>query len=401
MPAPVVFAKNNWQATNDTKPEPQDLDDLANSILNIGVAGQAPGSIQINYNSQDLVNLRRLAFVAGGYLDGNFAVGAAAAKINGAVTPHTRITRLESSLHVGSSGTGSNDEGLVQLGSYNFLFGNNQSGFGGVGRNLAAKTVGGADVLYTPVSNAGIGYQALVFDTGILRFYAATGATTAGQTVTPTPVMTVNNAGLLTVAAVTLSGAVTAGSMALSGAATLIGSVSVRGNPGAQRTLTFQSIVTGTPRTRWNLITDEVGEDGADAGSNLRLLRYNDAGVSLGDALSINRAHGYSIHTGKFGGPGDGTQFFITRFGQNSGLGCIDVGFGSGAHGWLQARNANLYSTTYGLQLNPVGGDVIIGPGRLVKSHPGPYDSNAAAVAAGLTSGMHFRDSNGFVRQVV
>lgn len=38
--------------------------------------------------------------------------------------------------------------------------------------------------------------------------------------------------------------------------------------------------------------------------------------------------------------------------------------------------------------------------GWMIKTHPGPYDSNAAAAGAGLPVGGHYRDSNGFVRQV-
>jgi len=42
---------------------------------------------------------------------------------------------------------------------------------------------------------------------------------------------------------------------------------------------------------RWVWLTDATSETGSNAGSNLMLLRYNDAGASLGAALFLNRAN--------------------------------------------------------------------------------------------------------------
>ena len=60
----------------------------------------------------------------------------------------------------------------------------------------------------------------------------------------------------------------------------------------------YRTIVAGVPKNRWALWKTDTSESGSDAGSNLKLTRYNDAGSSLGDALTITRSSGkVTIHT--------------------------------------------------------------------------------------------------------
>ena len=60
----------------------------------------------------------------------------------------------------------------------------------------------------------------------------------------------------------------------------------LRANAAQTRSLVYQ---TGTTN-RWQLYADTVAESGSSAGSNFHLRAYDDAGASLGDALSIVRA---------------------------------------------------------------------------------------------------------------
>jgi hypothetical protein len=65
---------------------------------------------------------------------------------------------------------------------------------------------------------------------------------------------------------------------------------------------------------------------------------------------------------GTFGAPstsGNSLNGFA-RFGQTSGNGGLDIGFGD-PYSWLQSRNATDYSVNYNLSLNPNGGNVGIG----------------------------------------
>jgi hypothetical protein len=55
-------------------------------------------------------------------------------------------------------------------------------------------------------------------------------------------------------------------------------------------------------------------------------------------------------------------QTGIARFSQGAGVGVLDFGFGGGAgFGWLQATDSTNLATTFGLLLNPNGGNVGIG----------------------------------------
>jgi hypothetical protein len=117
---------------------------------------------------------------------GGLALGIAApAKINSASSPHTQIARMVSSLHLGAETQGVNDDGFLQLGAWNFASGNNWSGLGAFGVNYAVKSVGGVDTQYTPLTHGSLGYSAIETASGYVKIYVATGATTAGGSVTP------------------------------------------------------------------------------------------------------------------------------------------------------------------------------------------------------------------------
>lgn len=60
---------------------------------------------------------------------------------------------------------------------------------------------------------------------------------------------------------------------------------------GAAATVRFLQFLTG-PSLRWTLITDATAESGANAGSNLGINRYNDAGAWSGYAFFIRRSDG-------------------------------------------------------------------------------------------------------------
>jgi hypothetical protein len=53
---------------------------------------------------------------------------------------------------------------------------------------------------------------------------------------------------------------------------------------------------------RWKLVGTTTAESGTNAGSNISLYRYNDAGSFLGDALTVNRATGAIVATQSFAG---------------------------------------------------------------------------------------------------
>jgi len=53
---------------------------------------------------------------------------------------------------------------------------------------------------------------------------------------------------------------------------------------------------------RWKLVGTTTAESGTNAGSNISLYRYSDAGSFLGDALTVNRATGAIVATQSFAG---------------------------------------------------------------------------------------------------
>lgn len=114
--------------------------------------------------------------------------------------PGTATAQIYGNLQVGGGvGTGVNDNGLIALSAWNFLSGDNFYGQGMFGMNLAVKHVGASDVVYTPKTHGSLGYKGLYFDnaTNLIKFYNTTGATTAGATVTPTTLMSLNASGNL------------------------------------------------------------------------------------------------------------------------------------------------------------------------------------------------------------
>lgn len=73
------------------------------------------------------------------------------------------------------------------------------------------------------------------------------------------------------------------------GVKTFIGSqLNIDGAVGSNRLLRFNT----SSSNRWALFADNVAESGSNAGSNLRLNAYDDAGVLLGTWVNINRATG-------------------------------------------------------------------------------------------------------------
>lgn len=65
-------------------------------------------------------------------------------------------------------------------------------------------------------------------------------------------------------------------------------SLRLQANAGVSKPLQFATGAT----VRWQLASDAAAESGSNVGSDLRLNRYDDAGVSLGATLIINRASG-------------------------------------------------------------------------------------------------------------
>lgn len=79
----------------------------------------------------------------------------------------------------------------------------------------------------------------------------------------------------------------TAGHLPLAGG-TLTGALNISGAAATNRSLLFQTVGV----TRWAIRANTTAEGGANAGSNLAIEHYDDAGVLLGTALNINRATG-------------------------------------------------------------------------------------------------------------
>jgi hypothetical protein len=83
-------------------------------------------------------------------------------------------------------------------------------------------------------------------------------------------------------------------SLTATGPATFIGTVGVSGAAATVRPLQFQTA--GVPR--WQLDTNATAETGANAGSDLELWSYSDAGAALFKTLTVNRATGLMTISG-------------------------------------------------------------------------------------------------------
>jgi hypothetical protein len=103
------------------------------------------------------------------------------------------------------------------------------------------------------------------------------------QNTSGTPLLRVHNSGLLETAYLTV-GNWSAGDAW----------INLTGSAGLPRQIVYHTA--GSPR--WTVNADGVAESGANAGSNLNIGRYSDAGAFLGNVLSINRATG-QIHVVK------------------------------------------------------------------------------------------------------
>ena len=186
-----------------------------------------------------------------------------------------------------------------------------------------------ADGYLHEVGAGGIVSRYSDFDTQIWRINAGTAALTLTGGIlafvnsptapTPTPATVSNNqvantafvqaaitaaggggSGYLPLTGGTLSGTLTARDIVPSGATYQLGAqanpwlatwamgASITNAAGLNRSFIFQSAALN----RWTLRANATAESGSNAGSDFEIVRFNDAGTSLGNALSINRATG-------------------------------------------------------------------------------------------------------------
>jgi hypothetical protein len=150
--------------------------------------------------------------------------------------------------------------------------------------------------------------------------------------------------------------------------------------------------------------------DGAYSGGKMVFVNSTDSVTTMtltsGGSVGIGTSSPSStFHVrGTFGAPsttGSSLNGFA-RFGQTSGNGGLDIGFGD-PYSWLQSRNATDYSVNYNLSLNPNGGRVGVGtisPSQnfavvgAIKSSVSTTDGAAIAVAYGRTLYKVFVSSN-------
>lgn len=199
----------------------------------------------------------------------NWAVGAHGTKITFATTTDNTTTQTNrwviendgSLIYSGGSVTGN---GTINAIDY-FDNGVNISSI-----YLAASSYTAADVLskLLTVDGAGSGIDADLFDgnnSTAFPLLASANTFTANQTVLTTSA----------ISQLTLGGSVAFGAY-----------LSLRGNAGQQRRIQFQ---TGSTH-RWILYADDAAEAGSNAGTDLRLLAYDDAGTSIGNVWTVTRA---------------------------------------------------------------------------------------------------------------
>jgi hypothetical protein len=141
--------------------------------------------------------------------------------------------------------------------------------------------------------------------------------------------------------------------------------------------------------------------DGAYSGGKMVFVNSTDSVTTMtltsGGSVGIGTSSPSStFHVrGTFGAPSTTGSSLngVARFGQTSGNGGLDIGFGD-PYSWLQSRNATDYSVNYNLSLNPNGGRVGVGtisPSQnfavvgAIKSSVSTTDGAAIAVAYGRT----------------
>jgi hypothetical protein len=120
--------------------------------------------------------------------------------------------------------------------------------------------------------------------------------------------------------------------------------LSLGANSGVFRALVF---LTGA-LNRWVLGSDNVAESGANAGSNLYLNRYNDAGAYLDTIVSINRANGVSTFSRQISADGAGYDpaairkqpALMSSGGYGGGIGLLDGTVMAGM--WAQGAGSQL-----------------------------------------------------------
>jgi hypothetical protein len=125
---------------------------------------------------------------------------------------------------------------------------------------------------------------------------------------------------------------------------------------------------------------------------------FNSGNVGIGTTSPVQKL----TVIGLFGAPAtSGTaQDGIARFGQSSGNGCLDFGFGD-PYSWIQSRDASSYATNYNLSLQPNGGNVGIGTtspsqklqvagGNVLINNGSSPDSNSGLRIVAPISTTHF-----------
>jgi len=150
------------------------------------------------------------------------------------------------------------------------------------------------------------------------------------------------------------SGNFSAGGITAVGALTADGGdLRVNGAAATFRQVSFRT----SGSLRWNLYANNAGESGSNAGSNLVLSRHDDAGESLGEALTIARSNGLVTVPNTF------------RVGGNTiGIGMIPDrgdGFSVIRHNTLTGSNDFMLSSagTHTYVGSPSGSHIILNPG--------------------------------------
>jgi hypothetical protein len=193
---------------------------------------------------------------------------------------------------------------------------------------------------------------------------------------------TAESAGILNYQFYTGAGWFTRSTLNSSGNVTYTGSLETGGvagigiSPSSANILATGDAGIASSNTRFGTGQVRIG-GGSDHGSNVVLsvapgaVNFDRPGIG-GGALKITETGNVGVNNpnpvqtlsvrGLFGAPvTTGTsQNGIARFGQTSGNGCLDIGFGD-PYSWLQSRDSSNYSVNYNLVLQPNGGRVSIG----------------------------------------
>lgn len=137
------------------------------------------------------------------------------------------------------------------------------------------------------------------------------------------------------------------------------GDTSIRFTGGSDGNADYGSYIAGTQYAGVRALSLGYRQGAGDILTmTITQLSENTGSVGIGTTSPSSTFH----VKGKFGAPlTTGTSLNgVARFGQTSGNGGLDIGFGD-PYSWLQSRNATDYSVNYNLSLQPNGGNVGIG----------------------------------------